>query len=404
MKGRIAWVAVPHLGGMATIFNLISAGLRMRGWECIWVGVGEQMARPADEALACCAWEMLLPQSRDVRECAIAFVRWVEQREVDMIITVGDAFVQAAAASLPSPVRLILKCPVMGRQAYATVTANIARTDVILVETQRQYDDLTRNWGVAREKCALIPNGVDLELFVPPTQRDFSHPLRIIFSGRLDEAQKNVLLLPAVAARLARAGVPFEFSIIGDGPERERLEDAFVKQGLERRVKFHGSLRREQVLRFLQEAHVSILPSRFEGMSWALLEGMACGCVPVVSHLGRTTDMVVRDGANGFLCRVGDARAFAQAIMTLDGDRLRLEEMSLAARKTIEERFTLDRMIEAHDRVLTEILRRPDGDYQPAPLSEIKAPKIARRSWRAFVPRPVKNLVRTWAERFQITV
>jgi hypothetical protein len=78
--------------------------------------------------------------------------------------------------------------------------------------------------------------------------------------------------------------------------------------------------------------------------------------------------------------------------------------MSLAARKTIEEHFTMDRMIEAHDRVFTKLLHRPRENYQPAPLSEIKVPKFARRSWRAFVPRPVKNLVRTWAERFHITV
>ena len=403
-KARIAWVAVPHLSGMTTIFHLISAGLRRRGWECMWVGAGEQMARMADEAFARCSWDMLCPDSRDVRECATAFVGWVEQREVDMVITVGEAFVHAAAASLPSHVRLILKCSVMSRHAYAAVTANIPRTDLIIVETQRQYDDLTRNWRVPREKCALIPNGVDVELFAPPAQRDLSHPLRIIYSGRLDEVQKNVLLLPHIAARLVRAGIQFELSVLGDGPDRERLRNAFLKQGLDRRVKFHGPVPREEVVRFLQEADVLILPSRFEGMSWVLLEAMACGCVAVVSDIRRTMDMVVRDGANGLLCRVGDAGAFARAIMTLARDRVRLQRMSLAARKTIEEHFTMDRMIEAHDRVFTELLHRPRENYQPAPLSEIKVPKFARRSWRAFVPRPVKNLVRTWAERFHITV
>ena len=403
MKGRIAWLIVPHLGGMVSVYTTLSSGLRARGWEVfpVWAGkvpFGQGKAK-LNEVV-----EILAPESSDVRECASALVHWATERRIDILVRVGEPFVLASLPALPVSTRVVAKCPNQSQHSYRLVTTGLNRTDLILVETNRQYEDLTKTWHVPESKCALIMNGVNVDIFRPPVVKDFGERLRLIYTGRLDEATKHVMLLPEIGRALAKDSVSFQMEIVGDGPDLMRLEQKIGGFGLANQVKVLGSVPREQLPKLLQKAHVAIIPSRLDGMSWAFLESMACGCVPVVSHLHRTTDMVVEDGLNGFLCRVGDARAFAKAITALANDRGRLESMSMAARKTIEERFTVDRMVDAHDHAFTELLSHPSGHPTPVSLPDIHVPKIAESSWRAYVPRPVKNLARTWAERFGKTL
>jgi glycosyltransferase involved in cell wall biosynthesis len=192
--------------------------------------------------------------------------------------------------------------------------------------------------------------------------------------------------------------------VVGDGPDGERLERRLAALGLGGQVRLHGPVPREQLPQLLQRAHAAVLPSRLDGMSWALLEAMACGCVPITTRIRETTDMLVRDGENGFLCRPGDAGQFARAIEAIARDRARLERMSQASRETIEDGFTSDRMVDAHDRAFDEIRMRP-RDRVPGPdRTGARARKAFQRSWRSYVPRPIRNAARTWAERFGRTL
>ncbi len=404
MKGRIAWVMVPHLSGMATFSHLVSCGLRNRGWEVTWVGVGKNMALMADNGALGESWHSVLPHSQDTSECAAGLASWVREHGVSAIITVGDALAVTAIPLLPNGVRRILKCQSMTRHAYRQTSAQLGQTDLILVETPRQLHDLTRGWRVPEEKCALIPNGVEESVFIPPASRTFDPPLRLAYVGRLDDASKNVLLLPKIAARLVKAGLSFRLVIAGDGPERDRLLRSCHDSCPEGTVDYLGPITRNRLVTVLQENSILLLPSRFEGMPWSILEAMACGCVPIASRITQTTDTVVCHGESGFLCRVGDAGAFASAIKVLADDPDRLKTMSLAARKTIEDRFAVDRMIDAHDHVFTELLNQPLNRPIPVPSRRSRMPMGGSSTWKTYVPRPVKNLVRTWAERFSISV
>lgn len=167
---------------------------------------------------------------------------------------------------------------------------------------------------------------------------------------------------------------------------------------------FHGTLRREEALPFLQRAHLFLLPSRYEGVPWALLETMACGCVPIASRIAGTTDYVVAHGISGLLCTVGKASEFAKAIMDLAADRKRLETFSSAAVRTIRDRFTLERVVRDHDDLLQALLAQEPHAYTPIPVTAIQVPNLSAQKWRRFVPQGVKNYVRTWAERFHRSV
>lgn len=403
MKGRIAWAIVPHLSGMMTAYASLSAGLRDRGWEVYPVWAGKMPPLQAGGGMDAHV-TMLAPESADPIESAVAFVRWVADRRIDILVRTGESFALASIPALPAGTRVVAKCPNQSRHSYRLVTACLARTDLIVAETRRQYEDLTKGWHVPAARCALIPNGVQTDIFRPPPARNFSGPLRLVFVGRLDEATKHVMLLPKVGRVLAERGVAFEMTVIGDGPDRRRLERQIEAFGLSSQVQVIGSVSRAQLPQLLREAHVAVVPSRLDGLSWALLEAMACGCVPVASRIGGTTDMVIRDGGNGFLCRVGDARAFARPIAKLAGDRTLLQKMSLLSRQVIEAGFSSGRTIDAHDRAFTQLLQRQQAHARPVPLAEIGPPKILQPSWRSHIPRPIKNSVRTWAQRFGVTL
>ena len=212
------------------------------------------------------------------------------------------------------------------------------------------------------------------------------------------------MMLPPIARRLVESGVEFHLDIIGEGADGERLREAFGHASLLDRVTFHGYLPRAVSIPILQRAHVLLLPSRYEGHSWALLEAMACGCVPVVSRIAGGTDFVVEHGVNGFLCPVGSVPDFSSEIAKLAGDRKGLASVSAAACETIRDRFSLDRVVRDHDLLFQEVVAQEPIACTPIPVSEIQVPKMPGAGWRKFVPQGVKNYVRTWAERFQRSV
>ena len=158
--------------------------------------------------------------------------------------------------------------------------------------------------------------------------------------------------------RAARAGAsPWRFVLLGDGPERSRLEElagdlvgrgvvAFVDPGLE-------------VLPFLREADVGVLMSaeqlHREGCSNAIMEYMASG-LPVVCSRGGGNPELVADGVTGHLVTAGDARGLAARLAGLAADPAGRARMGAAGRSRLLEEFNVERMIARLVRVYDEVV------------------------------------------------
>lgn len=403
-KGRIAWSIFPTTSGVATVYRVVGDGLRRAGWDVLGVTSGADGYCESDHPRADESVEVLLPHCVDVKRAATALVDWVESRNVDVIFCTGLASTLAAGPALPARVRLINRCASMTHHAYRLATANLGRADKIIAETPREEKDLVRQWGVPPEKCVVIPGGVEIEKFTSVADRQFSNELRLIYLGRLDDASKGVMLLGPILKMLVRAGISFHLDVVGNGPDEDRLRKSLLNPCFSDRVALHGPVPRQEIPSLLRRAHVLLLPSRFEGVPWALLEGMACGCVPVASRISGATDFVVRDEVNGLLCTVGSAAEFARAVVDLATHRDRLQLMSSAAIQAIRDRFTVARVVRDHDELLQTLLAQKPPAYKPIPLSQIRAPELPVPKWRRWVPQELKNCVRTWAERFQRSV
>jgi glycosyltransferase involved in cell wall biosynthesis len=140
--------------------------------------------------------------------------------------------------------------------------------------------------------------------------------------------------LAPLALELKRRKVCFELHLVGDGPERPALQNAFEQNGLLQSVKFWEWLGPEAVRDRLLELDALVLMSDCEGLPLALLEAMAHGVVPVVTNLESGHTEVVRNGENGFLITVGDIPSFADRIQTLASDPVLLSTMKNAAWET----------------------------------------------------------------------
>jgi glycosyltransferase involved in cell wall biosynthesis len=198
--------------------------------------------------------------------------------------------------------------------------------------------------GVPAERIFALPNGVDLGVHRPATAQERAHrrqqlgiaPERFVgvFVGRLHPV-KDVDTLLEAAARVAE----LDLVIVGDGPERARLEAAARRLGIESRVRFHGLS--SQVVDVLRASDAFLLSSHGEGMSNALLEAMACGLPCLVSRsVGGARELLGE--RRGMLLADGDVAAWAEAIRRLVDDPALRDALGGAAADFVAERLSLE--------------------------------------------------------------
>jgi glycosyltransferase involved in cell wall biosynthesis len=135
---------------------------------------------------------------------------------------------------------------------------------------------------------------------------DWSSPLRLLFAGRLIDSHKGILRLPQILAACRARGLPVQLTVVGDGPDRSRLEHDFAAAGVHDIVHMRGALSQHDTAAAMLEHHLLLLTSNTEGLPLVMLEAMAAGCVVVASHLPGITDAAIDDDVHGRLTAPND--------------------------------------------------------------------------------------------------
>jgi glycosyltransferase involved in cell wall biosynthesis len=177
-------------------------------------------------------------------------------------------------------------------------------------------------YGFPPAKLIAVPNGIDCERFRPsPSLRAAARERwgvadgDMVFGtlGRLDVSHKGQSLALECFAGLKarRPGARLKYVLVGDGPDRAQLEREAAALGLGQSVIFAGGTAEPWT------AHpgfdVFVLPSRYEGTPFALLEAMACGIAPIAMDVGGVGD-VVSPSEVGWLVPAGERAAFLAAM------------------------------------------------------------------------------------------
>lgn len=185
-------------------------------------------------------------------------------------------------------------------------------------------------------KIKIISNGIDPEQF-KPISKVKNKQLTLICPARLIKLKSQDLLIKAVA-RLKEEGIMLKLNLVGYGDEMENYTTIAHQLGVTKQVNFAGYVKRDQMIIEYYRADILVMPSQNEGMSNALIEGMACGLPVLVSDVGGTEELVI-DGENGFIFPVGDFEKLCNLLLEMVKSPERLEEMG---KKSIEIARKLD--------------------------------------------------------------
>ena len=190
--------------------------------------------------------------------------------------------------------------------------------------------------------------------------------LELIFVGGLVPRKACDLALRA-AAPVLRSDLA-RFTVIGDGPERSRLEQLTRSLGIETAVVFYGWLSHAEVLKRLRSADVFVFPSLRDNGAGVVFEALGTGAVPVVADFGGPGDIVhPRVGYKVALTTENDIVAQIEKILTeLAQNRDRLEQLRRQGMAYVQECLTWDAKAQSVTRVLDWVVGRgPKPDLPP---------------------------------------
>lgn len=211
--------------------------------------------------------------------------------------------------------------------------------EAIAVLSQRMLEAALDCFHCPPSKIHLVRLGVHVPS-QPPRAANRDEPLRILYLGRVQQEQKRVLLFPEILRQLCATGMPFTWTVAGDGPAREQLEATLVTSHPQQTVRVIGRVPYAKVPELLEAHDVFLLASDYEGLSHTLLEAMGHGLVPVVSDIPSGMREVV-DETTGLLVDVNDVAGYARAIHWLHTHRQDLANMAQAAARRVRSRFSI---------------------------------------------------------------
>ncbi len=188
----------------------------------------------------------------------------------------------------------------------------------------------------ATGQVTVVPNGIDVDAWRPRGPRAVDGTVRVVTAMRLAPRKRPVPLLEVV--RRARASVPahvaMRLEILGEGPERARVERYVADHGMADWVSLPGRVSRDELKGRYAAADVYISPGKLESFGIAALEARTAG-LPVISRQGSGVGEFVTDGVNGLLA--ADDAEMAAALARLVSDhplRTAMREHNLEHRPT----------------------------------------------------------------------
>jgi glycosyltransferase involved in cell wall biosynthesis len=200
---------------------------------------------------------------------------------------------------------------------------------------------------------------------------DHKKPLTITYAGRIQQRQKRIFDLIALADLLAVVRGSYHFKIVGDGLQLVQLAEHFERTKYSNlSIEFLGLVAHDCMTALWANSDVSILFSEYEGMSISMLEGMGQGCVPVVTDVSGAQEKITH-GQTGFVVSVGDVPSMAQIIAGLDADRLRLQQMSDACISSLRDHHQFDTYDREFAKIMQECMSRPSARW---PMSKAILP------------------------------
>jgi rhamnosyl/mannosyltransferase len=232
---------------------------------------------------------------------------------------------------------------------YGPFARAVLERAAVIMPTSEAYLARSALLRPFRDKCLVVPHGVDIERFdhlerwagaAQALRQRYGEPL-VLFVGKLRYYKGlDVLLdtMPTVRGRLV---------VVGEGPEGPRLRARAASLGLSERVTFAGEVSDDELLAHLAAADVGVMPSTLPSEAWgmSMVEMLAAGVPAVCTELGTGTTFVNRDGETGLVVPPGDAAALAGALNRVLCDKELRARLAAGARARARALFSREAMM-----------------------------------------------------------
>lgn len=290
--------------------------------------------------------------------------RLVERLDVSLMHTDGPRnTLYAGLVSRRKSIPVVFHVRASDRDRYDRIIYRCADRIILVAESLRKRFD----WVGDNSKFRTIYNGVDLKQFEgggsaapaleAPSRSD--HGVVIVCAGRV-EPQKGQHGLIEACAKLKDAGIAFQLLLAGDVTDEiylAKCRNRATELKIEDRVTFSGYVK--NMPEMLHRADIFVLPSiHGEAFSRAMIEAMAAGRPVVAADVGGARE-AIEDGVSGYVAPPADPDALGNKILFLANDAGRRQRFGAAARKRVEERFTIEQNVRETEKVYSELLEGP---------------------------------------------
>jgi glycosyltransferase involved in cell wall biosynthesis len=240
----------------------------------------------------------------------------------------------------------------------------LRRVDRVVAVGGAVKQALIENEGIPASRIEVIHNGVRLADFSADEslrrqvraelgidERDFV----AIQVARLDYL-KDYCTAVRTAERVARQGPSFKLLLVGEGPERQKIEAEIARRGMQQYVRLLGQ--RSDVARRVAAAGRCLVTSISEGIPVTFIEAMGAALPIVSTEVGGVREVVEPNGT-GLLAGAGDDAALSAAVLRLAGDQRLRQQLGERGRARAEELFSEDEMHERYSALYCQMIRRP---------------------------------------------
>jgi glycosyltransferase involved in cell wall biosynthesis len=229
----------------------------------------------------------------------------------------------------------------------------------------------------------IIHCGIDPGLFDMVSHNESGK--RLLFVGRLAEAKGLPILLESLTL-LKQSHADIILTIVGDGPDRQKLEQLTVQLGLTQNVNFVGYKSQAEVRNYFQQTDIFVMSSFAEGIPVVLMEAMAAG-VPVIATQIAGISELVENGVNGYLVPPGEPNILAERIEKLLSNHLLRAIFGTAGRAKVETDFNIHYEVARLHRLMTSALKghveaiRPNIPENQVSLTPYETVTTSVSSW-----------------------